>query len=218
MYQFTDPDMNVFSRSFGVTVASEPGKSIFESASQDPDDFAEKQLRAMAMSTALVWLDEKDFTFDAVNALVIGMVDADGDDEISDDEEEDYNNLLEGTGEALIRLGASRENVMAFMDDEDDAQGAKLGSYLVKKLDGISIDDNQLITRYATSVESDAILESTIKVVRDGKLTLKKKRIKKYKMSSAQRQALKKARRKSNSSAARRGRAKAMRIRKKRGI
>ena len=218
MFYFTDADKSVFARSFGQADPIEPGASIYESASQDSGDFAEKQLRVMAMSTALVWLDGKDFSFEAINTLVVGMADVDGDDKISDDEEEDYNRLLTGVGDALVRLGGSKDNVLAFIDDEADDQGAKLGARLVKKLDSVSIDDNQIITRYATLTKTDAILESTIKVARGGEIVLKKKRVKKYRMSSAQKQSLKKARRKSNTSAAKRNRAKSMRTRKKRGI
>jgi hypothetical protein len=214
---FVDPDREIFSRGFGAPVI-DPEESIFEAASQDAGAFAGQQQRAAAMATVLTWLDEKDFSFDAINALVIGMVDLDGDDEIGDDEEQDYNEFLACVGTALTKLGASPENVTSFLDDEEDDQGGKLGKFLGKKLDGVSVDDNQLVTRYATATGSESIFESTTKVVRNGQIVLKKKRVKKYRMSAAQRQALKKARRKSHSAAAKRNRAKSMRMRKKRGL
>jgi hypothetical protein len=212
------PDTEVFFRGFGEPPPIDSEESIFESASRNTEDFAGQQMRSMAMSTVLSWLDEGDFTFEALDFLAAGMVDADGNEEIDEDEEQDYNELLAGIGDAFTRLGASAKNVTAFLDDEDDDQGSKLGKFLSKKLDNVSIDDNQLIARYATRVGSDSIFESTRKVVRNGKIVLKKKRVKKFRVSSAQRQALKKARRKSNTAAARRNRAKSMRTRKKRGL
>ena len=217
-FYFIDPDHDLFSVGFGDKPESEPEESIFEAAAKDRDvdGFAGQQLKSAAMATALVFVEEKDFTFEALDALVVGMVDLDGDEEVGDDEEQDYNDLLSGVADAFIELGASPENVAAFIDDEDDEQGEKLGKFLAKKLADVSIDDNQIISRYAT--RSGAVFEAAKKVVRNGKVILKKKRVKKYRMSAAQRQALKRARRKSNTAAARRNRAKAMRVRKQRGL
>jgi hypothetical protein len=215
---FKNPDKDVFSMGFGKPAKLDGEEDIFEAASKDAGGFAGQQLRAMAMSTALTWLDEKDYSFEALDVLTVGMVDVDGDKEVDDDEEQDYNELLAGVGDALVKLGGSSENVTAFIDGESDEQGGKLGKFLGKKLDGSAIDDNQLVTRYATVSGSESIFESVKKVVRNGKIVLKKKRVKKYRMTAAQRQGLKKARRKSNTAAARRNRAKSMRTRKKRGI
>lgn len=217
-FYFIDPDQDVFNLGFGDKSVPEPEESIFEAAAKNSDveGFAGQQLKSAAMATALVFVDEKDYTFESLNSLIVGMVDLDGDDEVGDDEEQDYNDLLSGVADAFIELGASPENVAAFIDDEDDEQGAKLGKFLAKKLTDVSIDDNQIISRYAT--RPGAVFEAARKVVRNGKVVLKKKRVKKYRMTSAQRQALKKARRKAHSAAARRNRAKAMRVRKQRGL
>ena len=214
-------DKNVFDRSFfpGGGAAAEM-QSIFEAAdppSQSIEDFSKQQMRAMSLSSALVWVDQKDFTFGALDSIVVGMVDLDGDDEVGDEEEEIYNDLLGEVASALVALGGSKDNVGSFLDDENDEQGEILGKALSKKLDGVSTDDDELITKYVLG--TNTILEAaTRKVVRNGKIVLKKKRVKKYRMSAAQRQGLKKARRKSNTAAARRNRAKARRVRKQRGL
>ena len=214
-------DRKVFDRSFFPGGGAEPKvQSIFEAAeppSQSLEDFSGQQMRSMALAAALTWVDQKEFTFEALDSIIVGMGDFDEDYEVNDEEEEIYNELLGEVANALVALGGSEDNVVSFLDDEDDDQGKILGAALAKKLDGVSSDDEDLITKYVLG--NDTILEAaTRKVVRNGKVVLKKKRVKKYRMSAAQRQALKKARRKSNTAAARRNRAKARRIRKQRGL
>lgn len=194
--------------------------SIFEAADPDSrgvEDLADRQIRSAAMATVLGWIEGKDFSFDALDALVVGMVDFDGDEDVGEDEEADYNDLLSMVADAMVRLGAKPENVKAFIDDEDAEAGDKLGKRLTDKLDGVSLEDDELVTRYAMR-SGEAILEATVKTIRDGKVVLKKKRIKKVRLSAAQRAALKKARRKANTGAARLARKKSMRIRKQRGL
>ena len=198
-----------------ILEAAANGVLIVEAAA---DTFTDQQLRSMAMSTALTWINDGDFTFETLDALAVGMIDLDDDGEVSEDEEDDYNDLLSSVAESLIRLGAKAENVIAFIDDEDNAAGAKLGEHIAGKLQASNIEDDELILRHVTTKIGDAIFEATVKVVRGGKVVLKKKRLKKYRMSTAQRQALKKARRKANSSAARRKRRKSMRLRKQRSL
>ncbi len=194
---------------------------IFEA--DDPDagaveDFADRQVRSAAMAVAIGWVNEEDYTYAALDATVVGMVDIDGDEEVGEDEEADYNDLLSAVAEALVRLGGSESNVLAFIEDEDDAAGEKLGKHLAAKLENTTASDDDIINRFAMR-SGEAILEAgTRKVVRDGKIVIKKKRVKKYRMSAAQRQALKKARRKANTAAARRARKKSMRVRKKMGL
>lgn len=195
--------------------------SIFEAADPDSasvDDFADRQIRNAAMATALTWVNEGDYSYAALDAMVVGMVDLDGDEEIGEDEEADYNDLLFAVGEALVRLGGDESNVAAFIEDEDDAEGEKLGKYLAEKLEATFASDDDIINRFA-SRSGEAILEAgTRKVIRDGKIVIKKKRLKKVRLNAAQRAALKKARRKSNTAAARRVRKKSLRIRKSRGL
>ena len=198
-----------------ILEAAKNGVLIVEAAA---DNFTDQQLRSMAMSVSLTWVNDGEHTFEALDALAVGMIDLDDDGEVSEDEEDDYNDLLSAVAEALIRLGASAENVVAFIDDEDDDAGAKLGEFISGKLAASEIDDDEVIMRHVTTQIGDAIFEATVKVVRNGKVVLKKKRIKKYRMSAAQRQALKKARRKANSSTARRNRRKSMRMRKQRNL
>jgi len=192
---------------------------LLESAEKKVSDFADMQTRAQGMGLALVWLEDRDHTFSALDALAVGMADVDGDSEITEDEEEGYNDMLSAVGAALVSLGASADNVKTFVDDEDDAAGKKLGKYLSKKMDGVESDDDDLVAGFAVS--NDFILEAAyrrVKTAVNGKIVFKKKRLRPKRLSAKQRAALKKARRKANNGAARKKRAKAMRLRKSRGL
>lgn len=201
----------------GVT---EQEASIFEAvASEDAaiDDFAGMQTRAQAMGAVLTWVEERDFSFDAIDALAQGMADLDGDGELDDDEMGELDSLYVSMADAFAALGADRANVEAFIGNQEDAQGKKLGEFLSGKLDDVKEDDDLLVSRFA--VGRSLIMEAgRKKVIRNGKVKWIKKRTKKKRLSAAQRAALKKARRKSHTSAARRSRAKAMRVRKSRGM
>jgi hypothetical protein len=196
-------------------------KLIFESSTgEKADEFASMQTRAQAMSCVLVWIENGDYTYEALDGLVLGIADIDGDEQIGEEEEGLYNDILATVGDAFVSLGASPENVNAFIENEDDAAGLKLGDFLSKKLDDVDDDDDDIVTAFATS--GNEILEAAykrVKVVRDGKVVFKRKRIGgKVRLSAKQRIALKKARRRAHTGAAKKAMRKAMKIRKSRGL
>ena len=184
-------------------------------------EFADQQLRSQAMATALNWSEQGDFSFQALSDAVEIMNDMDGEDETTestDEEDQEYSDLLTAVGYAFVSLGADASNVQAFIEDENDDEGAKLGTFLSEKLSGVTDDDETVIANYAVA-GGDLVMESMIKVIRGGQLVFKKKRIgRAHKMNSLQRASLKKARSKAFSGAARIARKKSMRIRIKRGL
>jgi hypothetical protein len=202
------------------------------------DRFADGQTRANAMGIVLTWIDEGDYSYDALESLVTGDADFDDDGDVDESDEAYYNDLWDSVANTIAYMGVDAETVQDFIDNENNKAGMKIGAYLSDRMDGEETDDDELITRHAVGsavmesanlvpfsdyrMDADAdemVLESYKKVVRGGKVTLKKKRIKRpKKMSAKQKQALKKARRKSNKGAAKRKRAKSMRTRKKRGM
>ena len=199
--------------------AKEEDLKIFEDAANAGaiEDFATKQLRSQAMACALIWVENGDYSFAALADSAATIADLDGDQELGPDEETYYNDLLTEVGGAFTVLGADSGNVQSFIDNEDDAEGLKLGGFLSEKMQTVQDDDETLISHYAVS---DApIMESMIKVVRAGRITLKRKRIgRPHKMTAAQRAGLKFARRKAFTGAAKLHRAKSMRLRRKRGM
>jgi len=195
---------------------------IFESADDlaaAAGDFADKQLRSQGMSCVLSWVDGGDYTIDALDSLIQGMADLDGDGEVQagGDEENYYNDLYGATADAMASLGVDVDTIGKFIDDEDADAGNSIGTMLSDKLNAVDQSDDTLITDY-TMGAGDAVMESTIKVIRAGKLVLKKKRLRRVKLSSAQRAGLKKARRKAFTAVAMHKRAKSMKIRRNRGL
>lgn len=199
---------------------------IFESKQAMTEDQIEDQiieaaantLRSEAMGIALTWIEEGEYTFDAIDWLVEGIVTDESEDEDQDltpDEVEHYDSIMEILPVALKSLGGNAENIAKLLDHEDDGEGAELGKHLAKKLDETTKDDDDLVAEFAAGGEM--ILES-LRMVRDGKVVRKRRKLRKRRMSSAQRAALKKARRKAHTSGARRARKKSMKIRSKRGM
>jgi len=202
------------------SMALRPGMTILEAAAPDSSlmgDFSGSQTRSAAMALALAFVEGGDFSYAALEAGAFLMADADEDQDISDDEQDFLNELLQGVADAFTSLGADAGNVASFMDDEDDAAGATLGAFLSEKMSGTTMDDDEIIANYA--VGGDMVLESIVKVVRSGKVVLKRKRIgRPKKITAIQRAGLKKARMRAFTGAAKVHRAKSMKIRKQRGM
>jgi len=190
---------------------------IFEGAAGGVSDFVGKQVRSQAMASLLAWVDSGDFSFDNLDAHVLGIADMDGDEEISEDEEEYYNELIAGVGDALLSMGVDAGLAGKFLDDEDDSAGEKVGAFISEKLNATESPDEDLIGDY-TLADDEPIMESTIKVVRGGQVVKIKKKLRRKKITSLQRASLKKARMKANTGMAKRNRMKSMKIRKKRGM
>jgi hypothetical protein len=204
---------------------------IFEAAGDGaPAD--DVQVRSMGMTAVLSWVADGDFTYQDLDEYVIGMADLDGDEEIADEEEEVYNDIWQSVADAMLSLGADDDNVTEFIDDEDDDAGEKLGTFLSDVLDSITSEDEGIINLFAIGKEG-AIFESAepeegsvfeaaykkVRVVRNGKVKFRKKRVSgKVRLSAAQKRGLKKARRKANTSAAKLRRKKSNRRRKSRGM
>lgn len=195
-------------------------QTIFEAAPSDGaalSDLTEGQLRSAAMSLVLAWVSMGDFTYAAFEGGAATMADFDENESLDDDEEAYLNDLLQAAADALVSAGADPANVADFLDNESDEAGATLGEFLSAKMENVTQSDEDLIATYATS--GDLILEGTIKVIRNGQVTLKKKRIGiPKKMNSLQKAALKKARSRAFTGAAKAARKKSLRIRRRTGI
>lgn len=203
--------------SFPVNQKKEQGYSIPESIlDAASDDLGEKQLRANAMAAVLAWLEGNDYSYESLDAIVAGLSDIDDDGEITEPEEDLFNDLLTMVADAFATMGGEDVNIKTFIDDESEEAGEKLAAYLNKKLDANEKSDDELITEYA--VKAQLVLDATQKVIRNGKVTLIKKRVKKRRMTAKQKAALKIARRKANNSGARRKRAKSMKQRQQRNM
>ncbi|WFQ78123.1 hypothetical protein PXH59_00300 (plasmid) [Xenorhabdus sp. SF857] len=216
-YPYGNGDPVFDSAGFMPAVKPNTGYQIPEQILDDAsDDLAEKQIRANSMAAALTWLEDSDASYSNFEAIVAGLVDMDGDDDITEPEEELFNEILTMAADSLVELGANSVNVQTFIDDESEEAGEKLHNYLNDKLSNNEKSDDELISEYA--VKATLILDSTQRIIRDGLVKIIKKPLKKKRLSSSQKAALKKARSKANNSAARRKRAKSMKIRRQRNM
>lgn len=216
---------------------------VFESTNTDDIDIedpvsasANSQARSNAMTSVLEWISNGEFTYDALDEIIIAVCDIDGDDDLTDEEIDFYNDVWQEIANAMLTLGADADDVQEFVDgpsDDADDAAARIGRVLSDEMDEYEADDDDIISAFALS--EDAVLESAAgdtnrvgileaafkkkKVVRDGKVQIVRKRVSgRVRLSAAQKAGLKKARRKANTATARLARKKSMRLRKQRGL
>lgn len=179
------------------------------------EDFAEQQLRAEAMGTALTFVEEGDFSSEALQGLLFGFVEDSDSEELTDEDAAHYESLAMSVVDAFKALGASEENAIAAIDGDEDA-AESLGDFISSKLEDNPKSDEDIISRFA--VENGMVLEAVKRVVRDGQVKMIRVPTRRKRLSAAQRAALRKARKKANTAAAKRARSKSMRKRASRGL
>ncbi|EBQ4412178.1 hypothetical protein BFI00_19180 [Salmonella enterica] len=180
---------------------------------------AKGDMRSLAASMLAGWVEDGDPEADSFDALAIsmaGLTDIDEDTDFTDEQIDAYNEALAALADAAVALGADQDDVTEMIDDDDDAAAERV-------FDALSENDSDMmesaIAIYTVAGGDSAMLEDVRKkVVRDGKVTIIRKRPRPRRMTSLQKQALKKARRKAHTSVANINRRKSMRIRKKRGL
>lgn len=207
-----------------VALAADGTQDILLSSISDDDDqllsamsvTADKNTRSLAAAIVLQWAEAGEHDFDSLEAMLFGAIDEDGDKDLSDEEEDELDELSAAAAQFILdSTSLTAAQVKLLFDDEDDEQAIEAASLLEDLIEKGSTDE--LIANYA---EKQAMLLSSLrKVVRDGVVVKIKKRIgRKRKMSPAQKQALKKARKKSHGAASRAKRKKSSRVRKRNGL
>jgi len=177
---------------------------------------ADKNTRSLAAAIVLQWTEAGEHDFDSLEAMLFGAIDDDGDRDLSDEEEDEFEELSAAAAQFILdSTSLTADQVTSLFDNADDEQAIEAAGLLEDLIEEGSTDE--LIANYA---EKQAMLLSSLrKVVRDGSVVKIKKRIgRKLKMSPAQKQALKKARQKSHGAAARAKRKKSLRARKRNGL
>jgi len=220
----------------GMVLESATEKKEAKAEDDGISEVARNTARAGAMSALLSWIDEGEYTYQALDEIVVVVSDLDGDFEISEEEEEEYNHIWAEMGDALLSLGADAKDAQALVDGpgkEADDAAARIGKALSEGMDEERADDDSLISGFALgedavleSVSDDevlhGILEATYKrkkVIRDGQVQVVRKRLSgKVRLSATQKSGLRKARRKAHTAAANLKRRKSMRMRKNRGL
>lgn len=207
--------------------AKDPAKAetiIFEAAKRKNQNIREDVFNAV-----VDWLDNpsyEDFLDKAFELAGLDEIDP-VDDAYPDDAADDYFTTLGLMADALVFLGAEPTDVETLVNaDEEDDDSVELAEAAIadinaaitdaSDLDEESVEDMALI--FAASEGDELIMEKMIKVVRKGKVIMKKKRIKPKRMTGKQRAALKKNRRKAWKGQARIKRKKSLKVGRKRGL
>ncbi|MDF6609486.1 hypothetical protein NLP58_24210, partial [Escherichia coli] len=125
-----------------------------------------------------------------------------------------YNEAWANVADFLAACGVDDDLIEALADDEDDDAAADVGASIA----GLDSDDrDELEAAFVVAGTSDEMLtEAFKKVVRNGEIKLIRKRLRKKRLTAAQKSALKKARRKAQTGAAKLARKKSMKLRRKR--
>lgn len=199
---------------------------------------AETDLRAMAATIALEWAQGDDHSYDALDAYVLDAAGIDEDSEVTEDDEDFYNEVWGEVADALVFLGADETAVTELCDKEDSSAGASVAEAVKSGLvaEGAPSDD-AIVMEFAAGDNYDVfksiyegveggLFEASYrkkKVVRtvDGKPTVVRinRRVSgKVRLSAAQKAGLRAARRKAFTAAARLHRRKSMKLRKQRGL
>ncbi|MCY6932031.1 hypothetical protein OYC22_16890 [Escherichia coli] len=198
---------------------AKPKEDIETAMMEAVESRAQGDMRSLAASMLAGWVEDGDPEADSFDALAItmaGLADIDEDTDFTDEQVDAYNDALAALADAAVALGADQDDVTEMIDDEDDSAAERV-------YDALSESDADMmeaaIAIYTVAGGDSAMLEAVRKkVVRDGKVTIIRKRPRPRRMTSLQKQALKKARRKAHTSVANINRKKSMRIRKKRGL
>lgn len=214
--------------------------TLFESAVSDTYG---ANTRSDAISAVMSWLEGGGYDYEDMASVIFEIADIDVDNEISEDEEEDYNELWAVAADALVFLGAKEDDVMEFYNgpgDEANAAGARIASQIKSVLENEKASDEDLMAGFIFG--SDAITESAeqldaiyevslgklVKRVENGVVKRVRKSIhgkgfkmvggKLKKMSAAMKAAVKKMLKKSRSGMAKLHRKLSMRKRKAAGL
>lgn len=171
--------------------------------------------RADAMAMVIEWVADGDDSAEGLDVYAQALADVDEDGEVTGDEEQElYEKALTLMAEALVSLGVSAQVATDAMGGDDSA-AAKAFVAAGDFLEG-DAEPDELIAAFA--VRESMMMDAVVKVIRDGKVKLIRKPLRKKRLSPAQRAALKKARAKANTAAARAARKKSMRMRSARGM
>lgn len=194
-------------------------QAFFESVSEDSmlesiQKVAIVGERMSAGAACVQWAQGGESSFDTLDAMLFGMAGGQDDVELTDGQAAMYESLQAHAGEFLVSVGGAQDHQLTEMMEGDEEVTDALFESLSTALDGV--DTDEAVAEFA--VRESMMMEAKKKVIRDGKVKIINTKKRKRRMSAAQKAALKKARAKSNTGAAKAARKKANRMRKSRGM
>lgn len=192
----------------------------------DAGTYEQMSLRMDAASIILAWaedddLDDGETLADRLLAMLVGVADEQQDGELEDDEQAILDVVREAAWDYLEMLGVADEDIRLLLDDWDEAAAERIRDAIAAALpDG---DDEDGIGSFAFGDDDQgSLFDAAYKlrsVVRDGKKQRVKRRVAgNIRLSSKQKMAIRKARRKAHSPRAKAKRLKSMRKRRQMSI
>lgn len=166
-------------------------------------------------------LDDGETLSDRFDAMMIGLVDADKNGDLDDDEMNVLEIAYNAAADIFAERGAADDDIDAMLNDGDADAAENIHELLVNT--GADGEDAELAAINAAAFEFDAdsdaaVMDATYKrkiAIRNGKKTIIRKRIAgTVRLTAKQKQAIKKAQRKAHSGAARMKRLKSLKKRK----
>lgn len=194
-------------------------QAFFESVSEDSmlesiQKVAIVGERMSAGAACVQWAQGGESSFDTLDAMLFGMAGGQDDVELTDGQAAMYESLQAHAGEFLVSVGGVQDHQLTEMMEGDEEVTDALFESLSTALDGV--DTDEAVAEFA--VRESMMMEAKKKVIRDGKVKIINTKKRKRRMSAAQKAALKKARAKANTGAAKAARKKSNRMRKSRGM
>ncbi|MCF7995409.1 MAG: hypothetical protein K9L88_11275 [Chromatiaceae bacterium] len=192
----------------------------------DAGSYESMALRMDAASIILAWaedddLDDGETTADRLLAMMVGVADEQQDGELDEDEHGVLDIVREAAWDYLEMLGVDEGDISLLLDDWDEAAAERIRDAIAAAMpDG---DEGDGINSFVFGEDDQAsVFDAAYKmktVVRAGKKMRLKKRVSgRVRLSAKQKMAMRKARRKAHSPAAKMKRMKSMRKRQKMGV
>lgn len=178
---------------------------------------ATQDIRSEAAAIATQWAQDEASELADLDAMVFGAVldDDEADiDELTEAQDAEYNELYALIGEFMGSVGADSRLIQNAMEEGDEKAALDIAETIRDAISKQGADE--LVADFA--VRESLILSAMKKVVRGGKVTFIRKRTRKIRINAAQRAALRKARTKAHTAAAKAMRRKSNRIRAKAGL
>ena len=192
--------------------------------------YAQADMRLKAAAALHQWaettaddLAEGESTADRLLALVVGIADSDKDGEITDDEAELCNVVLEAMWDYLAAKGVSDEDCSALLNDWDASAADRIIDLLISALPSGDEATAADMDSFAFDADSDAAVFDAVYrkkiAVRKGKKVRINKRVSGHvRLSAKQKISIRKMLRKSHNAVATMHRAKSNRVRQKAGL
>lgn len=184
-------------------------------------DVAIKTAAAVQQWAATDDLEDGESYSDRLFAHLIGVVDANKDGEITDDEHELLTLAINAAWDYMVSYGVSEEDAGALLNDWDEGAADRVRDLLASGMPDGDADSDDGIDSFVFSDQTPLMMDSayrSVMVVHGGKKMKVNRRVGAVRLSPRQKLAIRKASMKSHSPAAMMRRMKSMQARKKMGL